>query len=479
MPTEDVFPTLTDCARLFQGDQTLFDVKFFPYATEGDENIFAVTGEKDVFIFRTKEHADPPYELLGWYKDAYNSLVWTIDPTTQRPLICLAGSSPKQIKILDALTGKPLRTLPGHGKGINDLAISPLSTNILASASEDYTIRLWDLRPQFESQPCVAMFSGEGHKQPTLSIHFHPNGRWLLSGGLDTAVCLWAVPDLDQLDKPEDEINQHTNPTVIYYPHFMSTEVHHNYVDCLHFYGDLIFSRACRDQNAKPENEILLWKIDGFDHDEPPPADPPIPGPTTYTRSSFPHSPRSRGFQRLLSFSIPYTDRFYHRFGLLHQPGMRPILSMGNQNSTFLFWDLQKLEEGWDPAEEKKKGRGRAGKKAKQNVSSENLNRLGSVRSESVASDSKSTGGGATPKLSSTSISTPLTAPERKFALSDPFTPIKAHFSVTPKTKLCRNARGLDEHFATSQMAWSPDGKWLVACGDKGVVCLFHRDRAA
>lgn len=434
--------------------------------------------------------------------------MWTVDPTTHRPLLCIAGSSPKQIKILDALTGEPLRTLPGHGKDINDLAVSPLSTNLIASAAEDYTIRLWDLRPKFEAQPCVAIFSGEGHKQPTLSMAFHPNGRWLLSGGLDTAVCLWAVPDLDQLDQPEDQISQHTAPTVVYYPHFMSIEIHPNYVDCLQFYGDLIFSRAARDQNSNNKNEILLWKIDGFDPHDPAPSEPPMPGPTTYTRSSFPHPKSSRGFQRILSFSIPHTDRFYHRFGLLHRPGMRPILSMGNQESTFLFWDLQKLEEGGDPAEEKKRGRGgKAGWKPKSTISSENLNRLDEVRSESVASDGNTTGGGGTRESSplppillsfpfldpttSSPVSRPLTRspakpsstsmsapPERRFALSDPFTPLKAHASFTPKTRLCRNARGLDEHFATSQMAWSPDGTWLVACGDKGMMCIFQRDKS-
>lgn len=386
-------------------------------------------------------------------------------------MICIAGSLPKQIKILDALTGKPLRSLPGHGKGINELAISTLSTNLLASASEDYTIRLWDLRPKFEKQPCVAMFSGEGHKQPTLSMQFHPNGKWLISGGLDTAVCLWAVPDPDILDKPESEITEHTEPKIIYYPHFFSTEVHHNYVDSLQFYGNLILSKAAKDPNAGAGNEILLWKIDGFDANSPPPQKPPVPNPSEYTRSSFPHSASSRGFQRLLSFSIPHTDRFYHRFGLLHQPGVRPILCMGNQVSTFLFWDLQRLEEGMGQVEEKPKPRGKGSRKAKQKESVENLNRLEGLRAESIVSDTTS---GVTPMRSSTSVS----MPERNNALSDPFTPLKAHATMTPKTKLCRNSKGLDEHFATSQMAWSQDGTWLVACGDKGMLCLFSRDRS-
>ena len=77
---------------------------------------------------------------------------------------------------------------------------------------------------------------------------------------------------------------------------------------------------------------------------------------------------------------------------------MRPILSMGNQESKFFFWDLQKLEEGWDPAEDKKMKKGEKGRrKAKAGVSSENLDRLNDLRSESVASDGT---GGATRKFS-------------------------------------------------------------------------------
>lgn len=239
------------------------------------------------------------------------------------------------------------------------------------------------------------MFCGEGHKQPILALRFHPNGRWLLSGGLDTAVCLWAVPKPEDLDKSGDELKNHNEPSIIYYPHFHSTEVHHNYVDCVQFYGDLIISRASTNQNARTKhNEIILWRIEGFDPDAPPPDDPPIPAPDVHTRSAFRHSPRSLGFQRLLSFEIPHTDRFYRRFGLLHEPGVRPILSMGNQESKYFFWDLQGLEEGMDPADENKaKGGRKPGKKAKAAVSSVNLDRLDDLRrAESVPSSDGATG---------------------------------------------------------------------------------------
>lgn len=203
---------------------------------------------------------------------------------------------------------------------------------------------------------------------------------------------------MEELEKTDEQLGNHAEPKVVYYPHFYSTEVHHNYVDCLQFYGDLIISRACRDQDDRVKlNDILLWKIEGFDADELPPNEPPIPTAEVQTRSSFPHSSQSRGFQRLLTFSIPHTDRFYHRFGLLDEPGTHPILCMGNQESKYFFWDLRKLEEGLDPGDEKKvKGRGKKRRKGIGSVVSENLKRLDDLRS----TDSLGSEGGSTRKSS-------------------------------------------------------------------------------
>ena len=243
---------------------------------------------------------------------SYNSIVWTLDPVKKTPLVCVAGSIPKQIQIFDVDKSEHARSLVGHGKGINDLAISPLSTSILASAAEDYMIRLWNLEPKYEEQPCVAIFAGEGHKQPILAAQFHHNGRWMLSGGLDTAVCLWAVPSLEELER-DDTLDGYPDPKTVYYPHFHSTEVHANYIDTLVFYDDLIISRSAKDQNTgNKNNEILLWKIDGFDPSAPASAEPPIPKPGVYTRRIQTASTAASVCctRRACGLSLPWATRF-------------------------------------------------------------------------------------------------------------------------------------------------------------------------
>ncbi|KAK4499130.1 hypothetical protein PRZ48_009642 [Zasmidium cellare] len=349
MPVNEVFPALLASQRLpFEHedvDTTVFDAKFYPYETVDNDQIVAVVAADTVIVLRPILGSERPFEILCWFQDEQH-------PATRKPILCIAGSEPKHIKILDIESGHPLRTIAGHGREINDLAVSPVSTDLIASASNDNTIRLWNLGEDYLENPCVTLFAGEGHKAPVLAIHFHPNGRWLLSGGIDTAVCLWAVPSDAELDKAAEKA-PYRDTKIVHYPHFFSKEVHPNYVDCLAFYGDLIISKAARGDDDK-DNEIQIWKIDGFDSEAEVPDEPPIPVPGDQTRSSFPHDSRFRGFQRLLTLDISNTSRFYHRFGLFHSPGMRPILAMGNEQSAYSFWDLQRLDEGIDPKERPK-----------------------------------------------------------------------------------------------------------------------------
>ena len=53
---------------------------------------------------------------------------------------------------------------------INDLAVSPLSPSILASASLDYSVRFWSLDPKHQKQPCILICGGEGHREGLLSL---------------------------------------------------------------------------------------------------------------------------------------------------------------------------------------------------------------------------------------------------------------------------------------------------------------------
>lgn len=79
---------------------------------------------------------------------------------------------------------KLVSTLRGHMGAIGRIAWSP-DGQILASPSEDKTIRLWNVN----TGDCFLKL--EGHKESVLCVAFDPTGHKLASGGYKDAVKLW------------------------------------------------------------------------------------------------------------------------------------------------------------------------------------------------------------------------------------------------------------------------------------------------
>ena len=228
------------------------------------------------------------------------------------------------IRVYD-VRGRRLRhSLVGHGREINDLAVSPADPSILASVSVDLTVRFWSLRSEHQSQPCVLICSGDGHREGLLALSFHQSGRYLLTGGMDHAVKLWQIPD----DIGEGAPNDH--PPTVHFPHFTTKDVHHNVVDCITWYGDLVLSKAAE------ECKIVLWLIEGFAAQEVPPFRAPTDSSAYSTTSAFGGS-----YQRLLQFDTPNTPSFYMRFSLSTSSH---ILAIGDINGKVMYWSLQDLE---------------------------------------------------------------------------------------------------------------------------------------
>ncbi len=104
---------------------------------------------------------------------------------------------------------EPLRpvTLEGHKGRVTQMVFSPADPTLLATAGEDRTIRLWDVKAGKQ----LAVLNKEGRTDAVSGLLFSPDGRWLLANreAPTPSVSVWRLKDPgkpEQFDKLEDHL---------------------------------------------------------------------------------------------------------------------------------------------------------------------------------------------------------------------------------------------------------------------------------
>ncbi|PHH71659.1 hypothetical protein CDD82_6389 [Ophiocordyceps australis] len=242
------------------------------------------------------------------------------------------------------------------------------------------------------------------------------------------------------------------------------------------FYGDQILSRACHD------NVIVLWRIEGFSSDGPPPPQSAAPtpqmvvpasneDPSRLTRSAFvpvtsPLCPAQ--YTRLLEFYTPNCGpQFFMRFKLHHVPNQNPVLAFCNAAGNIFFWDFKRLTEYRgirqalkDPCRDKNKSISLPNwlkpivPRHRTDTSSK-LRPPGSDRDGSMASG---------PVDCDEFSSETFDSWDAKYSMQDAQEPLRAHKTESSSA-----------NFVGRQAAWSPGGDWCVVVGSSNTALVLQR----
>jgi len=100
-------------------------------------------------------------------------------------MLAVAGAD-KRCTIYDTTSGSVVTTLTGHALGLNDCAW--MSDRLVATVSDDKTVKLWDIETGKAVSSCC------GHKSFVFSIDVHPETRLLYTGGYDGSIRVFHAP---------------------------------------------------------------------------------------------------------------------------------------------------------------------------------------------------------------------------------------------------------------------------------------------
>jgi hypothetical protein len=148
-------------------------------------------------VFGTPEKGDKCFNDIRITRSAWDSNFCAVNP--KFVAICIEGGGGGPFLVLKheevGRISKSKAILDGHAAPVLDLAWSPFNDNIIATCSEDCTIKIWVIPDEgVQETSREAQLTLTGHQKRVLIVSWHPVAEnVLLSSGADNMMVLWDV----------------------------------------------------------------------------------------------------------------------------------------------------------------------------------------------------------------------------------------------------------------------------------------------
>ena len=166
-----------------QGDDPVWGICFSP-----DDRMIAAASN-DGTVKRWKWPDGTPLLPLIRHENAVTAVAFSRDSKM------IASTSDRTVKLWNSNDGTLLKTLEGHQGAVRGVAFSPEGREIIASASEDKTVKLW-------KRDGTLLKTLEGHENKVVGVAFSPDGKKIISGSdEDGTAILWDWEEDLNLDR--------------------------------------------------------------------------------------------------------------------------------------------------------------------------------------------------------------------------------------------------------------------------------------
>jgi WD40 repeat protein/serine/threonine protein kinase len=127
---------------------------------------------------RQEQQRPGVFSIAGQHEDRVTTIAFSSEG------VIASASMDETVRLWDGQTGAALRTLAGHKAPVMGTAFSADGKQV-ASASWDHKVKIWDTATGRELVTCI------GHTAPVQSVAFSPDGKRLASASWDSSVIIW------------------------------------------------------------------------------------------------------------------------------------------------------------------------------------------------------------------------------------------------------------------------------------------------